>query len=197
MTPADAKPPLKTRSTRERILRAGLRLFQAQGYRGTGVAEILAQSRAPKGSFYHHFPSGKDELAIAALRWLQDEVSSFLDEVAGSGGGSAQMVQGLARYSAKGVQNAQMMHGSLMAVLAQEAAPTSPPIHAAVQAYAAAIRSRLAAACEREGRPGDAQAFADQALALVHGATVLARIDGDPRLPERVVASWLAGWRAN
>ncbi|MDP3749611.1 MAG: TetR/AcrR family transcriptional regulator [Phenylobacterium sp.] len=197
MTPLASKAPLKARPTRERILRAGLRLFQAQGYHGTGVAEILALARAPKGSFYHHFPGGKDELAINALRWLQDEVSSFLDEVAGSGGGSTQMVQGLARYSAKGVQHAQMMHGSLMAVLAQEAAPSSPPIHAAVQAYAAAIRSRLAAACERQGRSGDAQAFAEQALAIIHGASLLARIDGDPLVLERIVASWLAEWEVS
>lgn len=39
-----------------------------------GVAEILATSKAPKGSLYHHFPQGKADLALAAAHMASDEM---------------------------------------------------------------------------------------------------------------------------
>ncbi|MBX3188647.1 MAG: TetR/AcrR family transcriptional regulator [Labilithrix sp.] len=54
--------------SRERMIEATGELLQKQGYAGTGLAEILAVSGAPRGSLYFHFPGGKEELACAALR---------------------------------------------------------------------------------------------------------------------------------
>jgi TetR/AcrR family transcriptional repressor of lmrAB and yxaGH operons len=186
------KPPLKTRPTRERILRAGLHLFQAQGYHATGIAEILARSRAPKGSFYHHFPGGKEQLAIVALEWLQAEVAGFLDRIAAEGGGSREMMLGLTRHAAQGLDNLEVMRGSLLAVLAQEAIPGAPAVHAALRLYAGSVHERLVASRAREGAPeAAARAFADQGLALLQGGSLLARIDGGPGRLEHLIAAWL------
>src|SRR4029077_6786118 len=43
------------------------RLFRAQGYAATGLTQILEESGAPKGSFYFHFPGGKEQLAREVL----------------------------------------------------------------------------------------------------------------------------------
>src|SRR5580700_10460409 len=91
----------KLRPTRERIVRAGLMLFQAHGYHATGITEILGRAKAPRGSLYHHFPGGKEAVAIAAVRWLQAEVAAFLDQCVGSD----EMVTGLARHSAEGLRH--------------------------------------------------------------------------------------------
>ena len=53
--------------TRDRILDAAQRLFEAQGYNATGVAEILRESGANSGSLYHFFGS-KEDLLVAVLR---------------------------------------------------------------------------------------------------------------------------------
>jgi len=191
-----AKSPLKERPTRERILRAGLHLFQAQGYHATGVAQILARSKAPKGSFYHHFPGGKEELAIVALEWLETEVTSFLDQIVAEGGGTADMMLGLTRHSAEGLRNPERLRGSLLAVLAQEAIPGAPAVHAALRRYAGSTHVRLAAARVREGATETAaQAFADQGLALLQGGSVLARISGGASRLEQLVAEWLRQFR--
>ncbi|HEY2480727.1 MAG TPA: TetR/AcrR family transcriptional regulator [Caulobacteraceae bacterium] len=186
------RTPLRQRPTRERILRAGVSLFQSQGYHATGVTEILTRARAPKGSFYHHFPGGKQALGVAAVEWLQAEVVAFLDQIARDGGGADEMLLGLARYSAEGLRAPARMRGSLLAVLAQEAIPDLIGIHAALRAYAGALRERLIAAQVRDGLDEPAaRAFADQGLALLQGAAVMARIDADPARLVAQIADWL------
>lgn len=59
-------------ATRERLIRAGLDLFTAQGYRGTTTLEIAAHARIAEATIYRHF-SGKEslfnEVYKQALRW--------------------------------------------------------------------------------------------------------------------------------
>lgn len=43
-------------------------VMRVKGYHGTGLAEILKALELPKGSLYHHFPNGKDQLVEAALK---------------------------------------------------------------------------------------------------------------------------------
>ena len=52
----------------EKLIGASIALFRRQGYAATGLAEILANSGAPKGSLYHYFPDGKEGMAEAAIR---------------------------------------------------------------------------------------------------------------------------------
>lgn len=54
---------------REAILRQAADVFARKGYYGTGLQEILAACAIPKGSFYHYFPGGKEELAVDVVRF--------------------------------------------------------------------------------------------------------------------------------
>ncbi len=56
-----------TKGARDRMVRAADELFRAQGLHATGVAEILERSGAPRGSLYHYFPGGKEQLAVEAI----------------------------------------------------------------------------------------------------------------------------------
>ena len=49
--------------TRERMVEATARLIARQGYHATGVAQVLTESEAPRGSLYFHFPEGKQQMA--------------------------------------------------------------------------------------------------------------------------------------
>jgi len=54
--------------TRTRIGDTAASLFRRDGYSGTGLKRIAAESGAPFGSIYHFFPGGKEELAEHAIR---------------------------------------------------------------------------------------------------------------------------------
>jgi TetR/AcrR family transcriptional regulator, transcriptional repressor for nem operon len=62
------------RSTREAILEAATRLMHVQGYQNTSLDDVLRESGAGKGNFYHHFRS-KEDLGYAILDQL---VARFL-----------------------------------------------------------------------------------------------------------------------
>lgn len=64
----------KPRPTKDRLIRAAAHLFSNRGYHGVGLAEILAEAQAPKGSMYHHFPNGKSDLAMASATWASDQI---------------------------------------------------------------------------------------------------------------------------
>lgn len=67
-------------STRDRLIATAARLFGQKGYCGTGLSEILAESQAPKGSLYHHFPDGKADLALAAADWTAALMMRIMDD---------------------------------------------------------------------------------------------------------------------
>jgi TetR/AcrR family transcriptional regulator, lmrAB and yxaGH operons repressor len=67
--------------TKTRFLQASRQLFQRQGYHGTGLNQILELSKAPKGSFYHHFPEGKIQLAAESLELAGAELEALIRNV--------------------------------------------------------------------------------------------------------------------
>ncbi len=178
--------PLDTLPTRDRIVQCAVRLFQANGYAAIGVSAIIDQARVPKGSFYHHFPGGKEAVAVAAMKWLAAEVGQYLDRLAATGATGAAMVLGLAKYAAAGLNDPQIKRGSLAAVLAAEAIPGSVAIQHAVESAISEWKAKLTAGFFRAGET-DADAKAEAALALLEGATMLARVHGRPELVPEII----------
>jgi AcrR family transcriptional regulator len=57
----------EAQAARERILETAVDLFSRQGYRATGVNEVIDKSGVAKATFYHHFPT-KADLCLAYLQ---------------------------------------------------------------------------------------------------------------------------------
>ncbi len=167
-------------------MQCAVRLFQANGYAATGVSAIIDRARIPKGSFYHHFPGGKEAVAVAAMNWLSIEVSRYLDGLADEGATGADMMLGIAKYAAAGLKDPKFKRGSLVAVLAAEAIPGSATIQRAVESAVVEWKARLAAGFLRAGE-ANADAKAETLLALLEGATTLARVHGRPELAIEII----------
>jgi TetR/AcrR family transcriptional regulator, lmrAB and yxaGH operons repressor len=58
-------------SVRERMVSSAVILLAERGFHGASLAKVLAGSGAPRGSIYHHFPDGKDQLVAAAVEAAQ------------------------------------------------------------------------------------------------------------------------------
>ncbi len=66
---------------KEKLIKAAAKLFRERGYHAVGLTEILEESGAPKGSFYHHFPDGKDQLAAECLRYSGKRLEKTIDDL--------------------------------------------------------------------------------------------------------------------
>src|SRR2546422_11041409 len=56
------------------MVRSAASLIRRRGLSRASFADIVADSGAPRGSIYHHFPQGKDQLAKEAIRATSDWV---------------------------------------------------------------------------------------------------------------------------
>ncbi|GAA1696725.1 TetR/AcrR family transcriptional regulator [Kribbella yunnanensis] len=65
------------RSPRARMVYSAAQLVRARGPAGTGVREIIEHAGAPRGSFQHYFPGGKDQLVGEALLWAGDFAAAW------------------------------------------------------------------------------------------------------------------------
>jgi AcrR family transcriptional regulator len=85
--------------TKQMMIRAAADLMQRRGYVGTGVADILSHAKAPRGSLYHHFPGGKREIAIEAVRYSGRVFERDLQKIAAQSSSVAQYFTALCALS--------------------------------------------------------------------------------------------------
>jgi len=112
-----------TRKTdaRDRAISAATRLFRVQGYTATGLTQILAESGAPKGSFYFHFPRGKAQLAEEAIdQYVASRMAVLGIVSADTAGDALSFVQRLFETFAAEMVATDFQYGCLMQNLANE-----------------------------------------------------------------------------
>lgn len=63
---------------------SALHLIAERGVQGAAIADILERSGAPRGSVYHHFPGGKDEIVGAAMEYMATDGRVPLQALRGS-----------------------------------------------------------------------------------------------------------------
>lgn len=154
-------------------------VFRAHGYAGASLAAITAATGLGKGSLYHHFPGGKDEMAAAVLaqidRWFEAAVFAPLHER----GDIDAMFAAVDRYFAGG--------GRICLVGAFALDDTRDRFAAAVQDYFSRWVAALQAALSRRGVAAAAP-LAETTVAGIQGALVLARALDDPAVFGRQLA---------
>jgi len=180
---------------KEQILEVATRLMAARGYHRTSLDDVLRESRAGKGNFYHYFRS-KEDLGYAILdrvltrfetrtlapifgdgaRDPLDQVDAFLDEV-------------LATQRARNC-----VGGCPLGNLATELADAHEGFRQRLAAGFERWRQCLAAALARGQALGafapdvDPAALARFLVAGIEGAILLTKVQKDIRVMEHCVA---------
>jgi TetR/AcrR family transcriptional regulator, lmrAB and yxaGH operons repressor len=167
-------------SARQDAITAAARLFDRQGYHGTGIAQILAESGAPRGSFYFHFPGGKGELAVEAVRVAAAEVEHLLRAAAARHPRPGPMVRSVARALAQWLERSDYAEGCAVTAIALGAHRDDQLRSACRAAYASwqcLLAEHLVAAGVERDR---AAALASLVVASLEGAVVISRTRRDP-----------------
>ena len=166
----------KGERTRKKLVDATAVLLRRQGYHATGLSDIVAESGAPRGSLYFHFPDGKDQLARAALEAAGEQWRVRIEAVLADARDLGTAIDSIVKLLADDLEASGWDHGCPVAAVALEA--TSEPVRKTVAAHYAAwqqaITDRLA------GHFGIAPPIAAQlatvALAAIEGGLLLARV---------------------
>jgi TetR/AcrR family transcriptional regulator, lmrAB and yxaGH operons repressor len=166
--------------TRTRMLETTARLLQLRGYHGTGLNEILAESGAPRGSLYFHFPGGKDQLAIEATRAAVDEATQALRQALAEAKTPAQGVRAYAEAAGRLMRETDYTFGCPVAPVILDAAGGVAELaelcRQAFETWAGMMRTAFVAA----GMPARrAQALALLVMSSIEGLLLIARANRD------------------
>ncbi|MFG1923064.1 TetR/AcrR family transcriptional regulator [Cryptosporangium sp. NPDC048952] len=168
-------------SARDRLVTSTVTLLSRQGYEATGVKQITVEASAPMGSFYFHFPGGKEELALAALRQGADGVDMLLRETLSAATSPEESLADCALALADVLKRSDWLDGCPVAATALESIGRSPTLReAAADAFERWVTTigdhlRTIGVADRQTRP-----LATTALALLEGAEMIARVRADP-----------------
>jgi TetR/AcrR family transcriptional repressor of lmrAB and yxaGH operons len=156
------------------MVASAVNLLARHGLQATSFSEVLEHSGAPRGSVYHHFPRGKDQMIGSALDAAGDRAISLLDQKAGAPG------EEIATWFLH-IWREVLIRGRFeagCAVLAVAVAADSPELLGQTARVFRTWRRRLAELLEQGGlRAVDAQRFAAVLVASSEGAVVLARAE--------------------
>lgn len=174
------------------MVRTAGRLLQKQGFHGTGLKQILEESGAPRGSLYFHFPGGKEQLAVEAVREAGIRTVKTVEALLAAHQDPREAMNGFVHAAAEVLRQSDFQEGCPVATVTLEAAGASEAIRAACQTtyqeWHRVIRDRLTDAGVTQARAG---ALATLVLAAVEGALILSRARRDTE-PLHSVAAELA-----
>src|SRR5205814_8252112 len=71
-------------NARRKMIESAATLLAMRGLQGAAFSDVLERSGAPRGSIYHHFPRGKDQLVEAAIELAGERALSVLETLHGS-----------------------------------------------------------------------------------------------------------------
>jgi TetR/AcrR family transcriptional repressor of lmrAB and yxaGH operons len=170
---------------RREVLRALGEVFRTHGYEGASLTLITEATGFGKGSLYHLFPGGKEQMAAEVLSdidaWFELNIFAPLRAADDPARAIAEMIAGVDDYFHSGDRVC------LVGMVALGAARDT--FAGKVDNYFARWQVALASLLRRSGLSnGLAQRRAEDALLTIQGALVLARARNDAGIFRRALA---------
>jgi TetR/AcrR family transcriptional repressor of lmrAB and yxaGH operons len=169
----------RTSAERSDVVMQLAEVFRTYGYEGASLSRITEGTGLGKGSIYHFFPGGKDEMAEAVLAeidgWFREQVFQPLRAGGPLGAGLDRMFDAVGRY----FQSGRKVCLVGVFALGHERDRFAQQVHGYFEEWVAA----LAEALQRGGKDGAmARALAEDVVGGIQGALVLARASDRPEI---------------
>jgi TetR/AcrR family transcriptional regulator, lmrAB and yxaGH operons repressor len=163
------------------LVSSAAKLFQRQGYHGTGLNQILTESGSPKGSFYHHFPSGKEELAETVIHQAGKEISGLVMSAFDRADTFTGGVDALSLAIADWFSRSDFAAGCPITSVMLETVPASARLGAASKEIFNEWSGVVTSAAVRDGYDMQTAKSLGQAMVIaLEGAWIVARAERDP-----------------
>ena len=169
-------------AVRERMIESAGMLLRERGLAGTSFREVLAHSGAPRGSIYHHFPEGKNQLVEEAVR-AAGVAGGQLIAAGSESGDPVATLRTFIRLWGQGLEASGYEAGCPLVAVTTAASADEPGLRAAAAEAFAAWHDALAAGLHAAGLSrARARRLATTIIAAVEGAVILCRAqhDGQP-----------------
>lgn len=159
-------------------------LFRHAGFDGASLSDISESTGLGKSSLYHHFPKGKEEIALQVLAHLEDQLEQSLFEPMRSTGSPEQkldrMLDTIDRFY-DGGRKACLLERLCASV---DARRFRRPLHRAFTAWIDAVESL---GVEAGLPPATARHRAEDLVVRIEGALVLCAGTGDTGVFARTI----------
>ncbi|CQD14768.1 TetR/AcrR family transcriptional regulator [Mycolicibacterium farcinogenes] len=168
------KPRNKRGSTRARMLSSAVEVLRERGAAGVTIDEVLARSEAPRGSVYHHFPGGRRQILMEALRYAGDKIGDAIG--AESSDSAWNLVERFVGFWEHVLAGSDFAAGCPVVAVAVAAPDEEPDLAAAAAGIFDRWRAALTANFIADGfDESDASSLAVMCIAALEGAVVLCR----------------------
>jgi TetR/AcrR family transcriptional repressor of lmrAB and yxaGH operons len=175
--------------SRQRMIEAAIELMRGSGLSGAGINEVVRESAAPKGSVYHFFPNGKQQLVAEALDAYSPRVMRFMEQALFSGRTPAAKVRRLLEAFGQRVEDADFRKSCAFGTVCLDLDGE----HEALRVVVGAAFDRWVELIARHIDLGDARrsrSFAGLVLTAIEGAYIRARAERSSR-PFDEAGAWL------
>ncbi len=163
------------------MIMAGRRLYSARGYVGTAFSDVLAESGAPRGSVYFHFPGGKDEFAGEVIAAHHQSEQARLTRLAAACETPRELVIAFLTRARDYAVSTDFREGCPIGAVILESSHTSPALfESAATAIEGSIDFFATLLVERGATEPDARRWATTAITGYEGALIVSRAMDDP-----------------
>ncbi|MCX4804839.1 TetR/AcrR family transcriptional regulator [Streptomyces sp. NBC_01214] len=163
--------------TRDRLVRTASRLMQHGGYENTPIKQLVREAEATLGSLYHFFPGGKQELAVAAIHFGDEEFAELLRAGLAAHADPADAVEGVAVALAQALEDSDWRDGCPVTATALETVGRLPELQAACARAFANWQHLVAAKLLASGYPeADARDLAITVINTLEGAETTSQV---------------------
>lgn len=172
-------------NTKDKLVSATARLVWEKGYFGTGIQEVLKRAGVPKGSLYHHFPTGKDELVIAALHHSSKRMMGKFENAMRGTKTPVKGLQAIMEVLAQEMEDTGFVYGCPLATVALEMSGGKPEIQDVCKGLYQMWEDALAGYLALKQIPGS-RPKATTFLTLLEGGFILSKAHQDATFLRRL-----------
>ena len=171
-------------SPRERMVYSAAQLIRERGVTGTGVRDVVEHADAPRGSFQHYFPDGKDQLVSEALGFAGEYAVAWVARYAQTARRPTPsgLFAHLLEYWRRELTRHDFQRGCPLMATAADALATDDALAEPLRSALTRWETAVADALEATGVPRPrCRPLATLMLSTLEGAVLLARVHGSTR----------------